>query len=319
MSALPEGISIGPMRHDEVAILGGWAAAESWNPGLADLGIAWETDPEAFIALRRNDELVGGGTIFSYDGRFGFMGLFIVRSDLRGRGLGAALWNHRLDRLRARLEPGASIGMDGVFPLVPFYAKGGFRLAYRDLRFDGIARGRADRDAVSLDDVGFDALDAYDRLHVPAPRTTFLRRWVGQPRSHFVALRESGTVVGYGVVRPCRRGYRIAPVFADRADLAERIVSHLMSCVEGEPIQIDVPEPNGTGPRARDGIRARRVVRVRADVPRPRPPPAGAANLRRHVVRVRVAELVRQAAAAAFAISATASSVLRRSVLTTRS
>ncbi len=319
MSALPAGFSIGQMRHDEVSILEGWAADESWNPGRADLGIAWQTDPGAFIALRQDGALAGGGTIFSYDGRFGFMGLFIVRHDLRGRGLGTALWHHRLDRLRERLEPGAPIGMDGVFPLVPFYAKGGFVLAYRDLRFDGIAAGEADLDAVSLDEVGFDAIDGYDRRYVPAPRSAFLRRWVVQPGGQFAALCEEGAVVGYGVVRPCRSGYRIAPVFADRADLAARIVSHLMSCVEGERDPARCAGTERAGPRARGGARARRVLRVRADVPRSGSPPAGGPDLRRHVVRVRLAELGDQAAAAARAISATASSVDRRSVLTTRS
>src|SRR3954447_21655504 len=88
---LPAGLSLGAMRRDEADILVGWAADEGWNPGKADIGIAWATDPEAFIALRRGSELAGGGTIFSYDGRFGFMGLFIVRRELRGAGLGAQL------------------------------------------------------------------------------------------------------------------------------------------------------------------------------------------------------------------------------------
>ena len=244
---IPEGFTLGPMRADEVPILDGWAAAEGWNPGLADLGIAWATDPEAFVALRQGDLLAGGGTILSYDGRFGFMGLFIVRSDLRGLGLGAMLWEHRLNRLRQRLRPDASIGMDGVFDLVPFYERGGFVLAYRDLRFDGIASGEPDESVVPVEVVGFEAIERYDRLHVAAPRAALLRRWLEQPGAHGVALCKEGLVVGYGVVRPCRRGYRLAPVFADTPDLAERIVAHLMSIVDGEPVQIDVPEPNAPG------------------------------------------------------------------------
>jgi len=244
---IPEGFTLGPMRADEVPILDGWAAAEGWNPGLADLGIAWATDPEAFVALRQGDLLAGGGTILSYDGRFGFMGLFIVRSDFRGLGLGAMLWEYRLNRLRQRLQPDASIGMDGVFDLVPFYERGGFVLAYRDLRFDGIASGEPDGSVVPVDVVGFEAIERYDRLHVAAPRPALLRRWLAQPGAHGVALCTGGLVTGYGVVRACQRGYRLAPVFADTPDLAERIVAHLMSTVDGQPVQIDVPEPNAPG------------------------------------------------------------------------
>src|SRR5882757_133305 len=177
-------LTIGPMRRDEVAILAGWAADEGWNPGKADLDIAWDTDPEAFIALRKGSELVGGGTIFSYARLFGFMGLFIVRRDMRGDGLGGRLWRHRLKRLQDRLSPGAAIGMDGVFAMVPFYERGGFVLAHKDLRFEGIAHGIADPKVRALNEAAFEMIDRFDRAHVPAPRTSFLRRWMFQPGAH---------------------------------------------------------------------------------------------------------------------------------------
>jgi len=139
---LPAGFAITPMRENELGILGEWAAAEGWNPGHSDLAIAWQTDPQAFVALREGDRLAGGGSIYSYDGLFGFMGLFIMRADLRRQGLGATLWHWRQDTLLQRLRSGATIGMDGVFNMVPFYERGGFKPAYRDLRYQGIAAGR---------------------------------------------------------------------------------------------------------------------------------------------------------------------------------
>ena len=120
MSAIDRStLSIGAMTRSEVDVLGQWAASEGWNPGHNDLDIAWKTDSEAFIALRRGEELLGGGTIFSYDGDFGFMGLFILRPDVRGQGLGAWLWHERVSRLKQRLKPDASIGMDGVLAMAP--------------------------------------------------------------------------------------------------------------------------------------------------------------------------------------------------------
>ncbi len=242
-------LSLGPMRRDEVATLGGWAADEGWNPGKADLDIAWDIDPDAFIALRRGAELVGGGTIFSYAGLFGFMGLFIVRKDLRGDGLGAQLWHYRLKRLQARLSPGAVIGMDGVFAMVPFYARGGFALAYRDLRFQGIANGSADPQVQLLDEASFATIDRFDRAHVPAPRIAFLRRWMFQPGAHAAGLFERDELIGYGIARPARTGFKIGPVFAARPDAAERIIGSLMSRFPGQQMQLDVPEPNEAGTR----------------------------------------------------------------------
>ena len=114
-----------------------WATAEGWNPGLADAELFWETDPDGFVAVEEGGALVGGGSIVSYDGRFGFMGFFIVAPGHRGRGLGRRLWLHRRDALISRMRPGAAIGMDGVFAMQPFYARGGFALAGRELRMEG--------------------------------------------------------------------------------------------------------------------------------------------------------------------------------------
>jgi hypothetical protein len=154
------------------------------------------------------------------------------------------LWHHRLDRLRQRLNPGAAIGMDGVFAMVPFYERGGFKLAWRDLRFEGLAQGTRDPAVLTLAQIDFDELDRYDQRHVPTPRTRFLERWVNQPGAGVAALREGGALVGYGVVRPCRVGHKIGPVFADRPDLAETLVRSLMAMVEGQRVQLDVPQAN---------------------------------------------------------------------------
>lgn len=254
-SRLPDDFSIGAMTRDEASVLESWAAAEAWNPGLNDIDVAWGFDSEAFIALRRGDELVGGGTIVSYRGRAGFMGLFIVRSDHRRRGLGALLWHERLRRLRARLRPGAPIGMDGVFDMVPFYQKGGFTLLHRDLRYQGVAVGRRDAAAVPLERVDFARLEAYDRQHVQAPRVDFLRAWLGQVGGLGTAVvDDGGTLRGYGFLRPCRQGFKVGPAFADDANWGELLLHNLLALVRGEPVQIDVPEPNEAARRFVEGL-----------------------------------------------------------------
>ncbi len=244
---LPAGFAITPMREAETKVLDDWAAAEGWNPGLGDLRIAWQTEPEAFVALREGGRLAGGGTIYSYDGQFGFMGLFIMRADLRRQGLGAVLWHWRRDTLLRRVRQGAAIGMDGVFDMVPFYEKGGFKPAYRDLRYQGIAAGQSSKRVVTLSPSAFEAIGAYDRPFFPAPRAAFLKGWLSQSGTHIAGIREDGEIVAYGVARPCRVGFKIGPLFADRADLAADVLGDLLARICGNQVQIDVPEPNGAG------------------------------------------------------------------------
>ena len=241
------GLVIDAMSRAEADILGGWAAAEGWNPGRADISIAYGIDPGAFLALRKDKELIGGGSIFSYEGAYGFMGLFIVRREWRGAGLGTRLWRRRLELLRQRLRPGAIIGMDGVFDMAPFYERGGFKFAYRDFRYEGVAAAQNDSALRGIDDALFPAIERFDRSFVAAPRAAFLLRWALQPGAHALALIEDGAVAGYGVARPAQVGFKIGPLFATSAKAAERILGGLLQRADGAQVQLDVPEPNTEG------------------------------------------------------------------------
>lgn len=242
---MDRGLMLRAMTRAELDTLVGWAAAEGWNPGLDDAQIFWDTDPEGFVAAELDGQLIGGGSIVAYGGRFGFMGFFIVRPEHRSHGLGRRLWLHRRDRLLSRLGTPATIGMDGVFTMQHFYARGGFVLSHRDLRFEG--RGDAGPRApglVDVRDVPFEALARYDAAHFPAPRERFLRAWITQPQGQGLAITDDGTLRGYGVIRRCRQGHKIGPLFADDGDTAESLFCGLLACAPGEAVFLDVPENN---------------------------------------------------------------------------
>jgi hypothetical protein len=72
-----------------------------------------------------------------------------------------------------------------------------------------------------------------------------VRHWTTQTGSTALAVRRDGRLAGYGVIRPCRTGCKIGPLFADDADLADRLLRALISRVRpGEPVQLDVPATN---------------------------------------------------------------------------
>lgn len=238
------------MTRSELDELVAWAAREGWNPGLHDAGLFWGADPAAFIAAQLDGELIGGGAITSYGGEFGFMGFFIVRPEYRGQGLGNTLWHARRERLIARLKTGASIGMDGVFAMQDYYAKGGFVFSHRNLRFRAEISGRpavpppVDEELVPLGALPFEQVLDYDRTCFPAPRPTFLSGWIAQPDALALACRRDGELSGYGVVRRCAEGCKIGPLFADDAQAAEALYAHLALFAAGGPLFLDAPENN---------------------------------------------------------------------------
>ena len=241
----PDDMHIRRMTRDELDTLVEWAAREGWNPGLDDAEVFWATDPDGFVAAEIDGELVGGGSIVAYDKRYGFMGFFIMRPEYRGHGLGDRLWNERKRRLLARLDGDASVGMEGVFNMQGYYARGGFRFVCRDLRFEG--RGMESpqpKGVIEASSLPFERIDAYDRRHFPASRSRFLRGWIQRPGGHSLAAVDGEDICGYVVMRPCRIRYKIGPLFAANVSVAESLLVALASRVPGEPIFLDVPEIN---------------------------------------------------------------------------
>ena len=253
------------MTRFEVDELVDWAAREGWNPGLHDAGVFWATDPEAFIAAEIDGALIGGGAITSYNGEFGFMGFFIVRPEYRGRGLGNRLWHARRERLLKRMRPGASIGLDGVFDMQAYYAKGGFAFSHRNMRFRAEipthppASPHGDGGIIPLAEVPFEQVQDYDRSCFPASRPTFLREWISQPDVLALGYQRDGKLSGYGVVRRCREGCKVGPLFADNAQVAESLYTLLAGFAAGGPLFIDAPENN---PAAIKLVQQHRMVEV---------------------------------------------------------
>jgi GNAT superfamily N-acetyltransferase len=238
------------MDRSEVDELVSWAAREGWNPGLHDADIFWATDPEAFIAADLHGEMIGGGAITSYDGKYGFMGFFIVRPEYRGQGLGDVLWHFRREKLLERLQPNTTIGLDGVFEMQSYYAKGGFVFSHRNIRYRNVFTDTPksalnnDGNIVALAEVPFDQVMAYDRACFPAARPTFLQAWISQPDALALGYLRDGKLAGYGVVRRCGDGCKVGPLFADDSIVAESLYMHLAEFASGEALYLDTPENN---------------------------------------------------------------------------
>jgi len=233
--------TIRAMRPDEIALAADWAAAEGWNPGRDDAACFATVDPDGFLLGELDGAPAATISAVNYDDSFAFLGFYIVRPDLRGRGYGWRMWQAAIAHAETR-----TIGLDGVVAQQENYRKSGFVLAYRNIRFGGTLAeaGSRFRDVVALGEVPFAALEADDATVFPAPRPAFLRRWIGAPGHHGRAIVRDGKLAGWGVIRPCRTGHKIGPLIADDRSAAEALFAALAACVGGGEIFLDVPERN---------------------------------------------------------------------------
>ncbi|WP_368416591.1 GNAT family N-acetyltransferase [Falsiroseomonas sp.] len=218
-----------------------WAAAEGWNPGLADLGAFLAQDAGLFLGAFQGDGLLSVISATRYDPGFGFIGFYIAKPEVRGQGHGIAVWRAAMRQLEGRL-----IGLDGVVAQQANYRRSGFALAWNNIRFGGDALMLPAPRAhiVPALSVPFAAIEALDRQVFPAPRPAFLRAWLGAPGHVALALLEDGEVAGFGVIRPSHNGHKIAPLVTATEGQAESLVAALLVRVAPGPVFLDVPEPH---------------------------------------------------------------------------
>ena len=251
----PEDLSLRTMGPDDLALALDWAAEEGWNPGIHDGPCFLAPDPDGFLVGERNGEPVSCISIVTYPGDFAFLGFYIVRKEFRGRGYGFKTWQAALKRAN-----GCVIGLDGVVAQQANYQKSGFTLAWNNIRYGGRVSGtlpRPDRHAgaiLPLSEISAAAIEAYDRKHFPAPRPAFLRLWTTRPGTSAVGLQRDGRLAGYGVIRPCRDGYKIGPLFADDESAATALLIKLAEQAVGAMLYLDTPEPNITAQRLADNL-----------------------------------------------------------------
>jgi hypothetical protein len=62
-------LRIRTMRSDEIAIAADWAAAEGWNPGLADAACFATVDPEGFLIGELDGAPAATVSCVNYDAR----------------------------------------------------------------------------------------------------------------------------------------------------------------------------------------------------------------------------------------------------------
>jgi ribosomal protein S18 acetylase RimI-like enzyme len=233
---------IRPATRKELDIMVEWAAKEGWNPGLHDADAFYATDSRGFLLGFLDREPIASISSVAYDSSFGFLGFYIVKPEYRGQGYGIQIWEEAIKHL-----PTQNIGLDGVVEQQENYKKSGFKPAYRNIRYEGMGTNDSTDypSIIPLSSIPFDKLLDYDRQVFPTNRAVFLKEWIKQPKGLAVAYVEGDNLLGYGMVRKCRVGFKVGPLSADSEHIADILFQKMRGYVGGnEAIFLDTPEPN---------------------------------------------------------------------------
>lgn len=220
-----------------------WAAREGWNPGLHDAQAFRAADPEGFLGAFRGEEMLSCISAVRTGGDFGFIGFYIARPGARGQGAGFRVWQAGMARLAGRC-----VGLDGVVAQQDNYRKSGFTLAWNNARYSAEAPRIPQANTSAVTDaaaVPFTALLAFDAACFGVSRPEFLRAWIEAPGHRArVARGAGGAITGFAVLRPCRSGSKLGPLFAVGAATARALVADAAPHRAPGPLILDLPEPN---------------------------------------------------------------------------
>ena len=219
---------------DEVRLILDWAAAEGWNPGLSDAEAFLAADPEGFLLGRLGSspwprspwcDMTIASRPRLLHRHAGAPGPGTRHRDVARGGRACRGADHR---------PRRRAGPAGGLPALRLRA----RAAEPALQRAGarpVKEVPRTGEPVDASRVPFEALARYDRGIFPADRRTFLARWIVAEGHHGVAWLDGDVPRGYGVVRPCRSGWKIGPLFADDATIAGAIFGALAGRIGGDP------------------------------------------------------------------------------------
>lgn len=232
------------LNETEIPLIVNMAAAEGWNPGLKDSDAFYQADQRGFFVGLLDAEPIAFISAVNYNNQYGFVGLYIVKPEHRGKGYGYAIWQHAMNALG-----NLPCGLDGVPAQVENYRKSGFVYAFRQMRMAGkaLSPSEVSDHIFTFDGRSTHRINEYDREVFGTGREAFLNAWLSMPNAKvFYSEDKNGTIDGYAVIRKCGDGYKIGPLFADNPQVAEQLFRACHSVAEpGETVYIDIPEPHG--------------------------------------------------------------------------
>ena len=249
-------LKISPLSDSDIPLVTEWAKKEGFAPGLGDVRIYKNTDKQGIWVATLEKQPIGCIAGIKYNMSYGFIGLFIVLKEHRGKGYGLELWKHAMSYL-ANIS---CIGLEAASNRIDDYSKWGFEISSITTRWEWEGKDGFLVDKLYSDDElrGLKILDVnsisssnvqlYDASRELTPRPHFLKDWLNNKTGKVLVIVDNrGVCHGFGRIRPCLlnigQGWRIGPLLADTPPLAELLLRNLVKTHTGT-VYLDSPGLN---------------------------------------------------------------------------
>jgi GNAT superfamily N-acetyltransferase len=231
-----------PLREEHADDGARLSAEASWNQTADDWRVMIRHG-QGWGRFTQSGQLVATTLLLPYAERIAWLAMVLVAERYRHQGIASALMSQALQRCdELRLSAGLDATPDGR----RVYRPHGFQELFGLQRFQ-CARPRhraVEVEGVSLRDLG--AIDARRLIDLDAEvfgvaRAAVVGYLQNAAPQRAVVAKSAGRLVGFVLARPGRRALHLGPITANRAEIAQALVSRALAGVKG-PIVIDVPD-----------------------------------------------------------------------------
>jgi GNAT superfamily N-acetyltransferase len=224
--------------HQDVGDAVELSDAAGWNQIEADWHRLVRYQPDGCLGAWVNGQLAGTTTFVIYEDRLAWIGMVLVRPEVRGQGIGTCLVRAAMETLRD--GPVDIVGLDATEAGRPLYEREGFAEVAPIIRWIGSIRAVGDPGMVTVISPDLvDAVAAYDRATVGVNRTGLLRRLMAIDDGSGFAVVDDDVVEGYVLVRPGRTAWQVGPLVADREALQQHLLGAAAAFLNGENAIVD--------------------------------------------------------------------------------
>ena len=224
-----------PLTPRDVPAAARLSAGVGWNQVEADWERLLAVAQGGVFGARLGGELVGTASLARHGDRLAWLGMVIVREDLRGRGLGGRL----VEAALASWTPpaGGAVGLDATELGAPVYLRRGFEPVAAIDRWTGVLRAPAGSAAArEAGPEDLEAIAALDAAATGVDRRRLLGRMLSEPGT---AVFVAEGARAYGALRPGRARWHVGPVVAEDEEALGAVLAAVAERAAGREVFLD--------------------------------------------------------------------------------
>lgn len=261
-------IEIRPLAERDVADALRLKAAAGWNQTEEDWLRFLRLAPRGCFAATAGGRVVATTTTTAYGRALAWVGMVLVDSRFRRKGIATALVRAALDYLE--VEGVEAVKLDATPEGAPVYESLGFEAELRIERWAGTAGVRASEPVAQADTTPpqlSEQVLEFDRRAFGADRSELIRAlWDEACVAPSLRVGDGGCLLGYALARRGSQASYVGPVVAEDTESAALVLDEVLGCLGSGQIYVDLNTTFEGGARelaARGFTKQRELVRMR--------------------------------------------------------